>query len=114
VLILGLSYRGGVKEATLSSTLLVAAALRERGARVRVHDPLFSAEEMAILGLEYETLPPRAAINAAVLQAAHPEYRDLDLASLAGCSVFLDGRNAVDRKRAEAAGMRYVSIGLGR
>ncbi len=114
VLILGLSYRGGVKEATLSSALLVAAALRGRGARVSVHDPLFSATEIAALGLEPGTLPPATGVDAVVLQAAHPEYQGLDLAALGGCRVFLDGRGAFDRGRVEAAGMRYLVIGLGR
>ena len=46
VLILGLAYRGGVKESELSSALLAAEALRHRGARVLVHDPLFSDDEI--------------------------------------------------------------------
>ena len=114
VLILGLSYRGGVKEATLSSALLVAAALRSRGAGVRVHDPLFSPEEIAALGLESGVLPTVGPIDAVIVQAAHPEYRELDLACLDGCRVFLDGRGAFDRERVEAAGLRYIAIGLGR
>lgn len=112
VLILGLAYRGGVKEATLSSALLVAQALRDGGARVLVHDPLFSAAEIANYGLEPSPLPPHRPVDAVVLQAMHPDYRDLDLATLKGCSVFLDGRGAFDRQRVEAAGIRYLAIGL--
>jgi nucleotide sugar dehydrogenase len=111
VLILGLAYRGGVKEATLSSTLLVVEALRSGGARPLVHDPLFTAAEIAGYGLEPASLPPEQPVDAVVLQALHAEYRDLDLASLAGCSVFLDGRGAFDRARVEAAGLRYLGIG---
>ena len=114
VLILGLAYRGGVKEATLSSTLLVAAALRERGARVLVHDPLFTATEIGALGLDATALPPAAPVDAVVLQAAHPEYMKLDLTRFEGLRVFLDGRGALERERVEAAGLRYVAIGLGR
>jgi nucleotide sugar dehydrogenase len=111
VLILGLAYRGGVKEATLSSALLVAQALEERGARVLVHDPLFTDAEIAALGLTPARLTDLT-IDAVVLQAAHREYEELDLASL-GCSVFLDGRRAFARARVEDAGVRYVAIGLG-
>jgi nucleotide sugar dehydrogenase len=111
VLILGLSYRGGVKEATLSSALLVADALRERGARVSVHDPLFDPAEIAAHGFEASDLPPGKPIDAVVLQAMHPEYNDLDLRALTGCRAFLDGRNAFDRARVEAAGIRYIGIG---
>ena len=111
VLILGLAYRGNVKEAAFSSTLLLAAALRGRGARVLVHDPLFSDEEIKTLGLEPASLPPAHPVDAAILQAAHGAYLDLDAALLPGLKVFLDGRNALDRRRIEASGARYVAIG---
>jgi nucleotide sugar dehydrogenase len=111
VLILGFAYRGNVKESAFSSTLLLAEALRGRGARVLVHDPLFSNDEVRQHGLEPAMLPPSGAVDAVVLQAAHHEYEALDVASLKGCRVFLDGRGAFDRARVEAAGVRYVAIG---
>jgi nucleotide sugar dehydrogenase len=111
VLILGLAYRGGVKEATLSSAILVAAEARRRGARVLVHDPLFSDAEMASYGLQGSELPPSEPVGAVVLQALHAEYASLDLGTLKGCRVFLDGRAAFDRGRVEAAGFKYVAIG---
>jgi nucleotide sugar dehydrogenase len=111
VLILGLSYRGGVKEATLSSALLVAAALKDHGAEALVHDPLFSEKEIVGYGLRASPLPPEWPIDAIVLQAMHQEYQALDLKSFPGCRVFLDGRNAFERGRVEAAGMRYLAIG---
>jgi nucleotide sugar dehydrogenase len=111
VLILGLAYRGGVKEATLSSTLLLAQELTRRGARVTVHDPLFDDAEIRGHGLEPSSLPPAGNVDAVVLQAAHPEYRDLDVAQLGGAKVFLDGRGSSDHSRFEAAGMRYIAIG---
>ncbi len=79
-----------------------------------MHDPLFSAAEIAAQGFEASTLPPAGAIDAVILQAAHREYLDLDASTLKGCKVFLDGRGAVDRGRIEAAGMRYVALGDGR
>jgi nucleotide sugar dehydrogenase len=114
VLVLGLAYRGGVKEATLSSTLLIVQALEARGAEALVHDPLFSADEIEALGLQPSALPPDGEIDAVILQASHKEYADLDVAGLKGCRVFLDGRRAFDRERVEAAGMRYLAVGLGR
>ena len=111
VLILGLAYRGGVKEATLSSAILVAAEARRRGARVLVHDPLFSDAEMASYGLQGTALPPSEPVAAVVLQAMHDEYALLDLATLKGARVFLDGRGAFERGRVEAARMKYLAIG---
>jgi nucleotide sugar dehydrogenase len=111
VLLLGLAYRGNVKEAAFSSTLLLTEALRARGSQVLVHDPLFSDDEVRELGLEPSRLPPAGKVDAVLLQAAHRDYEALDLASLSGCRVFLDGRGAFDRSRVEAAGLRYVGIG---
>ncbi len=111
VLILGLSYRPNVKEAARSSAFLLAEALRERGARALVHDPWFSDEEVRALGLEPpETFPPPH-VDALIVQAWHRAYEDLDLSSFAGCRVVLDGRNVLDRTKAEGAGLRYLGIG---
>lgn len=110
VLILGLAYRGGVKEAELSSALLVAEALQHRGAHVLVHDPLFSLNEIETLGLTPSSLPP-AHVDAIVLQAGHEEYAALDFAALGGCRAVLDGRAFFDASRVEAAGLRYVAVG---
>ena len=110
VLILGLAYRANVKEASHSSTLLIAKALEERGARPIVHDPLFSAGEIRALDLEaVEALPEPC--DAIIVQAWHDEYQDLDLAAFTECRAVLDGRNVLDRATVEAAGMRYLGIG---
>jgi nucleotide sugar dehydrogenase len=111
VLILGLAYRGGVKEAELSSALLVAEALRHRGADVLVHDPLFGDKEIAALGLQPSSLPPGRAVHAAVLQAGHTGYGKLDFATLRGCRALLDGRGFFEAAKVEAAGVRYIAIG---
>jgi len=110
-LVLGLAYRGGVKEAELSSALLVAEALRRRNARVLVHDPLFTAAEVRSLGLEPATVPPAGEVEAVVLQAGHPEYAGLDFRSFRGCKAVLDGRRFFDASAVEALGLRYVAIG---
>ncbi len=111
VLILGLAYRPNVKEAAHSSALLLSEALRERGARPLIHDPLFSDEEVRALGLEPSDRLPPAHVDALVVQAWHDAYRDLDLRSFAGCRAVLDGRGALDRDAVEATGMLYVGIG---
>ncbi len=111
VLILGLAYRGGVKEAELSSALLVADALRQHGAHVLVHDPLFTPDEMSAYGLEDSPLPPSVPVDAVVLQAAHPEYASLDYGAIPGCKAVLDGRGALDAAAIRDAGLKYIAIG---
>jgi nucleotide sugar dehydrogenase len=111
VLILGLAYRANVKEAANSSAFAVAHELALRGAEVLVHDPLFSAEEIEGLGLRPAGAIPPPHVDALVLQAAHDEYRKLDLQAFSGCVALLDGRNALSAEEVEAAGVRYVGIG---
>ncbi len=61
-----------------------------------VHDPLFEPGELAALGLE-----PYAGgrVDAAVLQADHPEYGDFTPADLPGVRTVLDGRGVLDPAR---------------
>lgn len=110
VLILGLAYRPNVKESAYSSALLLAEALRARGALPLVHDPWFSNDEIRALGLEPpEAFPMR--VDAIVLQALHDAYGELDFGSFPGLRAVLDGRNVLDRAKVEAAGVRYAGIG---
>jgi len=111
ILILGLSYRPNIKEAAYSSTLLLARELAAAGARVLVHDPHYSADEINRFGLEAPAAFPPAHSDALVIQTPHDEYRDLNPASFPGCSVVLDGRNALSKEKVEALGLRYLGIG---
>jgi nucleotide sugar dehydrogenase len=111
VLILGVAYRANVKEAANSSAFALARELASRGAEVVAHDPLFGAQEIKALGLRPADPFPPPHVDALVVQAAHEEYRKLDLGAFAGCAVLLDGRNALSPREVEAAGIHYVGIG---
>src|SRR5207245_2524000 len=52
VVVLGVSYRPDVKETAFSAAFPVVAGLKEMGASVVVHDPLFSDRELNDLGFE--------------------------------------------------------------
>ncbi len=113
VLILGVAYRGNVREAAFTSAKLLQDALIERGADVYADDPLFSTDELCTL--EYTPLTPEVEdkIRAIILQADHQAYRSFDLSQFTGCKVVLDGRRVLDHEKIEALGMRYISIGDG-
>ena len=113
VLLLGVAYRGNVRETAFSSARLVYEALRERGATVSADDPLFSSAELRELGYEPFSDAHYGSVNAVVLQADHSVYSDLDFKRFPACRVVLDGRRALRRERVEAAGMRYIFIGDG-
>ncbi|WP_167143682.1 nucleotide sugar dehydrogenase [Canibacter zhoujuaniae] len=91
VVVLGASYRGGVKETAVSGVFPTVAELKARGANVLVHDPLFNATELAAHGFDaYELGNP---VDVAILQADHAEYLDLTATDLPGIKLFADGRN---------------------
>jgi nucleotide sugar dehydrogenase len=112
--LLGVAYRGDVKETAFTSAKLLRGALEKHGATVYADDPLYSDEELIRLGYAPLTAERRKEISAIVLQAAHSQYRALDLADFTACRVVLDGRKALARGAVEAQGMIYVAIGDGR
>ncbi|HEX7538468.1 MAG TPA: nucleotide sugar dehydrogenase [Dermatophilaceae bacterium] len=107
VVVLGAAYRGGVKETAFSGVFPTVQALIRHGAEAVVHDPMYTADELAALGLKaYESGSP---VDAAVLQADHAEYRDLRPADLPGVRVLVDGRCITDP--ADWAGVTHRVIG---
>ena len=113
VAILGVAYRGDVKETAFSSAFLLRDALRARGATVYADDPLYSDDELRALGFTPLDATTAAGVHALILQTAHSAYTRLDLARFAACRVVVDGRRALERRAVEALGMRYFSIGDG-
>ena len=114
ILLLGVAYRGDVRETAFTSARLVRDALLARGAHVFADDPLYSPAELDSMG--YSPLPEsqRNVVGALVLQAAHSAYAELDLSQFPACRVALDGRRGLKREVVEAAGMRYLYTGDGR
>lgn len=107
VAILGASYRGGVKETAFSGVFPVAEGLVSRGATVLVHDPLFTDDELADYG--FHAYHYGEQIDAAIVQANHAEYRDLDAEKLPGIRTFIDGRRISSPEKWE--GVTYRVIG---
>ncbi len=113
VLILGVSYRGDVREVAFTSAKLIQDALVEHGATVYADDPLFSEDELNALG--YAPLTPLVEdeIRAIILQADHKSYQSFDFSRFVSCQIVLDGRKVLSREKIELFNMRYVAIGDG-
>ncbi len=107
VVVLGASYRGGVKETAFSGVFATVDELVRAGASVRVHDPMYSGDELRALGFEPYT--PGEPADAAILQADHREYLDWGLEQIPGVRVLVDGRNLTDPGR--WSGVRHLVIG---
>ncbi len=110
IVILGVSYRGKVKETAFSGAFPLATELRRRGATVLAADPLYTDEELSDLGFTPWT---GEAVAGAVVQADHPEYRSLVPTDLAGIRVIVDGRGVLDPGPWSEAGVALRRIGRG-
>ncbi len=109
VVVLGASYRGGVKETAVSGVFPTVEELVARGATVTVHDPVFSDEEIAGFGFAVHQLGDP--VDVAILQADHAEYRELGPKDFPGVKLFADGRNFTDP--VVWSGVPRIVIGLG-
>jgi nucleotide sugar dehydrogenase len=95
IAVLGLAYRGGVKEHAFSGALQLSNLLREINAIPLVHDPLYSEDEIIEFGLD----PFRFGdlCDAAILHTNHIEYQSLTEADIPGAKIVLDGRNVAPK-----------------
>ena len=89
--VLGASYRTGVKETAFSGVFPVVEALRAHGAEVAVHDTYYDDAEIAEFGWDPYHLGEPA--DLAIVQTNHPEYRELTAAEVPGIKLLIDGRN---------------------
>ena len=95
VLVLGLTYRHGVKELAWSRALALIARLADEGALVSAHDPLLSDAETAGCGAVPWAWGAPSAARAIVVQTADPAFRALDPAWFPALEVVVDGRNSL-------------------
>jgi nucleotide sugar dehydrogenase len=92
VAILGLAYRPGVKEHAFSGAFALADLLTRRGATPKVHDPLYSQNELESHGLVPFKLGEIC--DAVVIQTNHREYESLTSIDFPNAKVVYDGRNS--------------------
>lgn len=112
--VLGLAFRPRVKEHICSPAFQLRDEAGRRGARILLHDPLYSSAEMADRG--FTPLDPDSAAlpETVVLNTAHPEYRNPDFPSWRerGVRYVVDGRNLWKPQPVREAGLIYLGAGL--
>ena len=109
VAVLGISYRGGVKESAFSGVYGVVSALKTRGALIVVHDPMYSNEEIIALGFEPYAIGEAA--DAVILQADHKEYKTLGAKDFQGVLAVVDGRRTMNPKNFPGVNFRVIGAG---
>jgi UDPglucose 6-dehydrogenase len=117
ITLLGLAFKPNTNDMREASSLVLSARLLADGARVRAYDPVAEDEARKLIsGVDFRPSALEAVdgADAVVLVTEWPEFRDLDLAELAGRmrgTLLVDGRNFLDPETARAAGLVYEGIG---
>jgi UDP-N-acetyl-D-mannosaminuronic acid dehydrogenase len=110
VLILGVAYRGAVRETAFSGAYPLQQALIAAGAVPLASDPLYG--DLELPGLRFTPWDGRP-VDAAVIQADHPEYRHLTPAQIGNAAVLLDGRRITDAAALREHGVVVLQLGSG-
>jgi UDPglucose 6-dehydrogenase len=116
--LLGLAFKPHTDDLREAPALDVARLLLERGARVKVHDPVamkrFKKEHAGLdVALASDAQEAARDADAVVLVTEWPQYLDLDweaLAAVMRTPILLDTRHALDRGRITRAGLRYITL----
>lgn len=107
VLILGISYRGGVKETAFSGAFDLIAELKKRGAKPLVQDPMYTSTELTALGLEPYEL--NCDISSAIVHTDHQFFKNLTIKDIPGIRTIFDGRNIL--KKENFPGVNLIQLG---
>ena len=117
--LLGLAFKGNTDDLRDAPALTLIEHLQERGAVVRVHDPVAMPSAQRLypdLGVEYcdDAVKLAAGADALVVVTDWPEYTRLPLEEIKGAmrgTLLLDARNLLEPATVSEAGLTYVGIG---
>lgn len=112
ILILGLAFRDGVKEARNSPAIPIIQRLKELQANVFLYDPLFSKEEIESFGAAYRDSFDN--MDCLVIVTDHKEFREYDWQDIGRAvrsKVLVDGRQIVEPEKARRLGFIYKGVG---
>ena len=111
VLVLGLTYRDGVKEMAYSRAIPLMERLAGAGAVVAAYDPLLSDDEIAHWSARPYHWGQRSNARAIVTQTADVRFRSLDFGLFPDLEIVFDGRNGL-RGLALPDGVAYRGVGV--
>ena len=109
VALLGVTYRPSVRETAYSGAKDLVQQLSSKGARVYVHDPMYSPQELEDLGYPALKSRDRDKIEYIILHTAHAEYMTLTQDDFASVRAILDGRSFLEAER--WASVTFIPLG---
>jgi len=111
IAILGLSYRGNIKEDRFSPTYNVIKLLKKEGVtELFLFDPYFSKNEIEEkTGLEYISLEEIDKVNGVIIATEHESFKEISFPS--NLEFILDGKNILDKDKIIKLGVKYIGMG---
>jgi nucleotide sugar dehydrogenase len=110
IAILGLSYRGGVKEDRFSPTYEIIKLLKDEGSEAFIHDPFYTKEELEVkTGIKTIDLNELNKVDGIIIATDHQEYKELDLPK--NLEFVFDGKSFLDPERVSKLGVKYLAVG---
>jgi len=115
IVVLGLAFLPDSDDTRNTPTYVLEKSLRERGAKVVIHDTLVSFDD-GVDNLTNNLWEAFENSDGIILSTAHSEYKDLDFERLHNVvrkPVIIDGRNLWSKLVVESAGFSYRCVGKG-
>lgn len=114
VVVMGLTFRGGVKEFRKSPGLEIVRILNEEGMHTYACDPLCTDDEIRAFGAEPLPIGQADEMDGIIVCSNHAEFRGLDWAAMVKSMRtrnVVDGVNVVPAQAVRDAGGTFVGIG---
>ncbi|MFW6041138.1 MAG: nucleotide sugar dehydrogenase [Thermoplasmatota archaeon] len=112
ILIMGLTFRGGVKEFMKTPAKPIIMELNKWDGNIFAYDPMCDKKDAERFGAKWKEEFDN--IDVMVFLTNHEEFEELKLDKIKNSlrnNIIIDGRNIFDRKRVEKLGYIYRSVG---
>jgi nucleotide sugar dehydrogenase len=110
IAVLGLSYKGDVKEDRFSPTYEIIKILKREGAKIFIHDPFYTKEELENkTKAKYIQENELEKMDGVIVATDHKEYKRLDFPK--NLMFVFDGKSFLDPEKITEKGIKYLAIG---
>ncbi|HEX54631.1 MAG: nucleotide sugar dehydrogenase [Candidatus Altiarchaeales archaeon] len=112
ILVLGITFRGNVKEIIKSPSIEIIHILKLRGANVHVYDPLFEKNEIKSLGFDYSR--NFSNIDCLIIATDHEEFKTYNWREIykeMRNKILVDARQVVNPEEMRRLGFAYRGLG---
>ncbi|MEM5802299.1 MAG: nucleotide sugar dehydrogenase [Candidatus Aenigmatarchaeota archaeon] len=110
IAVLGLSYKGNVKEDRFSPTYDVLEILKKRGAEVYINDPFYSKKELEEkTKAKFIELKNLNFMDGVIVATDHDEFKRINFKG--NVKFVFDGKSFLNPKKIIKKGIKYLAIG---